>query len=153
MSSVKIPEELEKRLKNSPADLKVAENFLKRARKDLLSAKRISSFDMEVAYTLLYDSMLRAGLAFMAVSGVRPEIVGKHKTVIGYMGYVLGKEYQDQVEFYDRMRKKRHFFIYEPGRYDCTEKEMQEAEKMASEFLNIVANKVRELHPQKEWEF
>lgn len=147
-----IPKEFEGILKSAPVDFRAAENLLKRARKDLASARFIHSADMEAGYTLLYDCMLHAALAFMAVSGVRPELMGKHKTVIRYMGYALGSAYQTQVEFYDRMRRKRHQFLYEPGFYECTEKETAEAEKVASEFLQLVSKKIREIHPQKELE-
>ncbi len=148
-----IPKEFEGSLKPAPVDFRAAENLLKRARQDLASARFIHATDMEAGYTLLYDCMLHAALAFMAVSGVRTELMGKHKTVIRYMGHILGNAYQSQTEFYDRMRRKRHQFLYEPGLYECTEKEAAEAEKVAGEFLQLVSKKVREIHPQKELEF
>lgn len=148
-----IPDELKASIKPCPADLRAAENLLKRARKDLSSARFIQASDPEAAYTLLYDCMLHVGLAYMAVSGVRPDVRGKHKTVIRYMAHVLGREYQDQIRFYDRMRRKRHQLIYEPRPGEATEKEIEEAERVAKGFLNTVSRKVREENPQKEWEF
>lgn len=146
----RLPEDLEKRIKPCPVDLVRVENLLRRARRDLASAQRLSDSDAEAAYTLLYDCLLHAGLAYMAMRGVRPDVRGKHKTVIQYTAEALGPNYKSQMEFYDRMRRKRHLLIYEPGPYACTEKEMEEAEKIAKEFLTLISTKIKELSPQKE---
>lgn len=148
-----IPEELKGNLKSCPVDFRSAENFLRRARKDLSSARLILSSDVEGAYAFLYNCMLHAGLAYMATSGLRPDIRGKHKTVVRYMTHALGKSYQDSVYCYDRMRRKRHLLIYEPGRYGTTRREIEEAEKVAREFLTVVSKRVRERNPQKELDF
>jgi len=89
----------------------------------------------------------------MAVAGVRPDIHGKHKTVIQYMAFALGKVYWDQIHVYDRMRRKRHHLIYEPGRYDTSERELGEAERVANQFLRAVSKKIREENPQEELGF
>lgn len=148
-----IPEGLRATVKDCPVDFQAAENLIKRERKDLASARLVQPRDPEAAYTLLYDCMLHVGLAYMAASGVRPDIRGKHKTVIQYMAFALGKAYEDQTHFYDRMRRKRHHLIYEPGRYGTSEREMEEAEKVAQQFLRIVSKKIREENPQKELAF
>ncbi len=126
---------------------------MRRARKDLASAELLSESDLEGAYTLIYDSMLHAGLGFMAISGVYPDIKGKHKTVIGYVAHELGKGYESQMKFYDRVRKKRHQFIYEPGPIGCSQKEMEEARQAAEEFLAVISKRIREKSPQKELKF
>ena len=145
-----LPEELEKRLKPCPVDFKRVENFIRRAKKDMASAELLSEADLEGAYAFLYDTMLHAGLAYMSISGVYPDIKGKHKTVIEYVAHKLGKNYHRQMEVYDRMRKKRHQFIYEPGPIGCTRKEMEEAGKTAEEFLKIIIDRIKEKNPQKE---
>ena len=145
-----LPAELEKKLKPCPIDLKRVEYFIKRARKDFASAQLLSATDLEGAFTFLYDGMLHAGLAYMAVSGVYPDMRGKHQTVIEFAAHELGKNYESQMEFYDRMRRKRHQFIYEPGPMGCTLKEIEEANKVASEFLAVILTKIKEKSPQKE---
>lgn len=145
-----LPEELEKKLKSCPVDLKRVENFIRRAKKDLASAELLSETDLEGAYAFLYDTMLHAGLAYMSIAGVYPDIKGKHKTVIEYAAHELGENYQSQMKLYDRMRKKRHQFIYEPGPVGCTRKEMEEARQVAQEFLKIIAERIKEKSPQKE---
>ncbi|MBI3616305.1 MAG: hypothetical protein HY211_07290 [Candidatus Omnitrophica bacterium] len=126
---------------------------MRRARKDLSSAQFIRSADLDAAYTLLYDCMLHVGLAYMAVSGVRPEMKGKHRTVIHCMGYILGKGYEEQIHFYDHMRRKRHQLIYEPGPYEATKKEFEDGEKVAKGFLTDVSKRIREENPQKSFDF
>jgi uncharacterized protein (UPF0332 family) len=118
----KLPEELRNRLKPCPIDFKRVENFLKRSNKDLSSANVIAKADSEVAYQLLYDSMLHACLGLLVGAGLQPDIRGKHVTVIQYTAHVLGKKFESKIQFYDRMRRKRHQLLYEPGPFTCTEK-------------------------------
>ena len=151
-SGTPLPEDLKKRLKPCPVDLKRVEHFMKRAKKDIASAELLSETDFEGAYTLIYDSMLHAGLGFMAASGVYPDVKGKHKTVIEYAAHELGKGYESAIKFYDRMRKKRHQFIYEPGPIGCTRKEMEEARQVAREFLKIISAWIKGKSPQKEFD-
>lgn len=148
-----LPEEFEKKLKPCPVDLKRVEIFVRRAKKDMASAEVLSKTDLEGAYSFFYDSMLHAGLAYMAVSGVYPDIKGKHKTVIEYVAHKLGKGYENQMKLYDRMRKKRHQFIYEPGPFGCSRNEMEEARRIAEEFLKIISEKIKKKSPQKELGF
>lgn len=150
---MKIPKEFEKQIKPCPVDFTAAQNLIGRASKDLKTAHKIKRDDPEAAYTLLYDSMLHAGMACMAVYGFRADRHGKHKTVILFMAWVLGKKHEGPIDFYDRMRRKRHQFLYEPGTGDCTQKEIASAEKMAKQFLKLVILTIREKHPQKEFDF
>ncbi len=148
-----LPENLSKRLKPSPIDFKRVESFVKRARKDLKSAKLLQASDLEAGYELLYDAMLHAGLAFMASEGVQPDIRGKHKTVVDYIAHAFPKRYESKINFYDRMRKKRHQLIYEPGPAGCTEKEFSDAESIVKEFLGLIEKAIRNQNPQKEFDF
>lgn len=148
-----IPKELENQLRSCPVNFQSADNLIKRARKDLTTAALIQHDDREAAYTLFYDCMLHSGLACMSVLGYSPNHHGKHKTVILFMEQVLGRKSIDLIEFYDRMRRKRHQFLYEPGLSDCTEKEIKDARKIAEEFLLKVVETIKAKHPQKELSF
>lgn len=148
-----LPDDLAKRLKSCPVDFKRVESFMKRAVKDLASAAFLKSSDLEGGYEFLYDTMLHAGLAYMASRGVQPDIRGKHKTVVDYISHEFPKRFESKITFYDRMRKKRHQLIYEPGPAGCTEKEFSEAELLAREFFNLAAELIRAANPQKEFDF
>jgi len=94
---------------------------------------------------MLYDGMLHAGLAYMAALGFQPDFCGKHKTVIDYVAYELGKEYEEEIQYYDRMRRQRHQFIYEPGPTECTQKELKEAATIATKFLKTIQDKIKSI--------
>lgn len=145
-----LPENLEQKIKPCPADFRRVEHFIKRAKKDLATAELVRHSDLEVAYQLLYDGMLHSALAYMVSDGVQPDVRGKHKTVIDYVAHALGSRYQTKMEFYDRMRRRRHQFLYEPGPFHCTEKEFADAQTVVEEFIGLISQKIRERNPQKE---
>jgi len=148
-----LPEELEKRIKPCSIDFRRIENLIKRAKKDLRTAELIRDSDLEATYQLLYDGMLHAALAYMASDGVRPDIRGKHKTLIDYIAHALGKRYESKIQFYDRMRKRRHQLLYEPDPFQCTEKEIEDAREVAQEFIALISEKIQTRNPQKEFDF
>ena len=61
---------------------------LNRAKRDLHTAKANLKIDEEWAYTIAYHAMLRAGRAFMFVSGYRPRGKDQHKTVVEFCSLV-----------------------------------------------------------------
>ncbi len=148
-----LPDDLAKRIKPSPVDLKQAEFFINRAKKDLSTASRLQETDLEGAYQFLYTAMLHSALGCMVCEGVRPDVRGKHKTVVDYIAHALGKNYESKIQFYDRMRKRRHQFIYDPGPAGCTEKEIEDAKAVAEEFLAIISRRIKEQNPQMEFSF
>lgn len=148
-----LPEDLQRRIKPCPVDFKRIENFIKRAKKDLASAEIIKHSDLEAAYQLLYDGMLHSTLAYMVGDGFQPDIRGKHKTLIDYVAHALGSRYESKMQFYDRMRRRRHQFLYEPGPYQCTEKEIADAETIVREFIELISAKIKEKNPQKDLNF
>lgn len=152
-SKQNLPENLKSRIKPCPVDFQRIENFIKRAKKDFSTAKLIEAKDLEAAYQILYDGMLHSALAYMVSDGAQPDIKGKHKTVIDYVAHALGKRYESKMQFFDRMRRRRHQFLYEPGPYQCTEKEILDAEIVLKEFIELISEKIKEKNPQKEFNF
>lgn len=134
-----------------PIDFKRVENFIRRAKKDLSSARLLQTSDLEAAYQLLYEGMLHSGLALMSSEGLQPDIRGKHKTVMEYVAYALGKSYASKIQFYDRMRRRRHQLIYEPSPFGCTEKEITDAQKVLEEFHSLIADEIQKRNPQKQF--
>ncbi len=97
--------------------------------------------------------MLHAALAYLVSDGVQPDVRGKHKTVIDYVSHALGKSYESKMQFYDRMRRRRHQFLYEPGPFQCTEKEIADAQTVVKEFIVLISEKIKRQNPQKELDF
>lgn len=91
-------------------------NFLSRSEKDLQTSRTNLSIDQEWSYAIAYHAILRAGRALMMSYGYRPKGKDQHRTVIRFTNIVFGKQFKDLVSQFDRMRRKRHDFIYEPNR-------------------------------------
>jgi len=109
---------------------------ISRARKDLATAKANLGIDEEWSYTISYHAMLRAGRALMFLCGYRPKGKDQHKTVVEFCAEILGQEYKELTTRFNRMRVKRHDFIYDPERpipRTETEKSLESAEKLVKE--------------------
>ena len=120
---------------------------IKRARKDLVTAKANIDIDEEWAYTISYHAMLRAGRALMFSMGYRPKGKNQHKTVVDFCAEILGEEFKTLTNRFNRMRVKRHDFIYEPERpipKTETIKSLESAEK----FVKEIVNRIQEANPQ-----
>lgn len=113
------------------SDKQIVSN-IKRASKDLITAKANIEIDEEWAYTIAYHAMLRAGRALMFSKGYRPKGKDQHKTVVDFCKEILGEDFKNLTERFNRMRIKRHDFIYEPERpipITEVEKSLESAEK------------------------
>jgi uncharacterized protein (UPF0332 family) len=95
------------------ADLGKVIKSLTRAKRDLMTARATLEIDEEWAYTIAYHAMLRAGRALMLYHQYRPAGKDQHNTVGEFCSRVLGEEYRTLVNKFQRMRRKRHKFIYE----------------------------------------
>jgi len=87
---------------------------LTRAEKDLATAEANLDIDEEWAFTIAYHAMLRAGRALMLLEGYRLKGRDQHKTIVVFCAAILGEQYKQLVNRFNRMRVKRHHFIYEP---------------------------------------
>lgn len=109
--------ELESRgfIEKVETDPRTLRKALVRARKDLWTAMANLKIDEEWAFAISYHAMLRAGRALMLHHGYRPKGKDQHKTVGEFCSSVLGEEYQNLIDKFHRMRRKRHKFVYESG--------------------------------------
>ncbi|MCL5966987.1 MAG: HEPN domain-containing protein [Deltaproteobacteria bacterium] len=122
---------------------------LSRARKDLLTAKATVTADAEWAYTIAYHAMLRAGRALMFSLGFRPKGKDQHKTVAEFCTAVLGEEYKNLTARFNRMRVKRHDFIYEPER-PIPRSEAAKSIESAERFVKEISAKISRARPQEK---
>jgi len=91
----------------------VIHRHLVRARQDIQTALRNMQFDDEIAYSIAYQAMLRTGRALMFSFGYRPIDGQQHVTVVKFAEYVLGKQAENLIDSFERMRRQRHSFWYE----------------------------------------
>jgi uncharacterized protein (UPF0332 family) len=114
---------------------------LARARKDLVVARANLDIDEAWAHTIAYHAMLRAGRAFMFSRSYRPKGKDQHKTVVEFCGEVLGEGFKTLTNRFNRMRTKRHDFIYEPER-PIPKTEAVQSLKSAEEFVEEIALRI-----------
>ncbi|KPJ70148.1 hypothetical protein AMJ44_00695 [candidate division WOR-1 bacterium DG_54_3] len=143
-------EELENRglIRKTKIDFKQIYDFLSRSRQDLQTSKSNLTMDEAWSYTIAYHAMLRAGRSLMMSFGYRPLGKDQHATVVRFTSIVLGKEFKELIHKFDRMRRKRHDFIYEPNR-PIPRQEAEQAIADAEEFVKQICLVVKNKDPQK----
>jgi len=116
-------EELENKglIRRIKINFKQIYNFLSRSKQDLQTAKLNLSIDEAWSYAIAYHAMLRAGRSLMMSFGFRP--------------------------LFDRMRRKRHDFIYEPNR-PIPRQEADQAIADAEELVKQIWHVVKKKDPQ-----
>jgi len=123
------------------------ESLARRARKDLITAGNNISDDPECAYDYSYKAMLRIGRAILFSYGYRPRSERTHKTVVEACRNILGENFTDVMDVFDKMRKTRNQFTYDPIT-DISEKSAKEALKEAKQFLSIILERIKKINPQ-----
>jgi uncharacterized protein (UPF0332 family) len=125
-------------IKEQKPDPKQIRTQLKRARKDLLTAEAVVSIDLTWSFAIAYHAMLRAGRALMFSQGYLPTTKSSHKTIMEFTRLSLGNEYQDLSLRFNRMRRKRHDFIYD-SQNETTVSEARSAISTAKELIEKIA--------------
>jgi uncharacterized protein (UPF0332 family) len=83
------------------------------AARDLVTADKLLSEDVDWAYNIVYNAILQAARALVLHEGFRPRGAGQHETIVRFCREALGPEYRQQVALFDQMRRKRHRLVYE----------------------------------------
>lgn len=113
-----------------------------RAERDLRTARKVLADDWDWGFAIAYDAALQAGRALMLARGYRPASEEGHKNTFAFLEAALGKEHEEIVTYFDRMRGKRHQTIYDvAGR--ITETEARNLLARAEEFVRFVAARLR----------
>ncbi|HID60627.1 MAG TPA: HEPN domain-containing protein [Hadesarchaea archaeon] len=132
-------EELEKEglIKSLPVNRERVRDSFKLAERDLRTATKLLKDDHDWAFSIAYNSMLQAARALMFSCGYRPSGDAQHMSVIRFVEASMGKESNEIIIAFDRMRRKRHIAIYD--RTGATsETDARNAIKWAEEFFNEV---------------
>jgi len=150
ISEKKIHQWLESGLiKRQKKSFKQIRNLLSRALKDIKTAEKNLPIDEEAVYTFAYLSMLRTGRAIMLLYGYRPDDGAQHKTTVEFASLVLGEKYRTLTRKFDRMRRRRNIFTYDPAD-NLTERETLEALRTAKQFVKEIVKWIKERDPQLE---
>lgn len=146
-----LPEELEKKglAGRIRVNYKQIYNHLLRSKKDLLTSKANLDIDEEWAYTIAYHAMLRAGRALMMSFGYKPKGKDQHKTIVRFTGTIFGNKFRELVRKFNRMRRKRHDFIYEPDK-PIPRQETEDAIASSESLVKQIWLFVEEKDPQRK---
>ena len=136
------------RIQKVKSNFKQTYNFLLRSRKDLQTSKANLMIDEEWSYAIAYHAVLRAGRALMMSFGYRPRGRDQHATVVRFTTVVFGDKLKELIRNFDRMRRKRHDFIYEPDR-PVPRQEAEQSIKDAEALVKQIWSFVEEKDPQK----
>lgn len=97
---------------------------------------------------MTYESFVKDYL----LKGLRPSDGYQHKTVVEFIDKILGSEYRDIIERFDRMRRKRNIFMYEFD-ISISIREAEGAFNTAVRFINIIKERIKKESPQIEFKF
>lgn len=115
---------------------------LERAQRDLKTAKLIMAGDWDWGFAVAYNAILQASRAYMFFEGYRPSSTEGHKNTLAFMKIALGKEYEDLVTYFDRVRNKRNQAIYDVAGM-ITETEARNLFTKAVEFVKMIGFKIK----------
>ncbi len=126
----------------SPAEI---EQALNRAERDLKTARVIMAQDWDWGFAVAYDAVLQASQAFMFAQGFRPASNESHKNTFAFMLIAMGKDHEDLMTYFDRMRNKRNRAIYEVAGL-ITETEAQNILEKAESFVALIRSELNNMH-------
>jgi uncharacterized protein (UPF0332 family) len=139
-------------IKKQKVDFSHIKALLLRAQKDIIIAKANLKIDEEVTYNYAYLAMLRCGRSIAFIKGYRSVDGQQHRTIIELSGEILGEEFKSIVKKFDRMRRKRNQFTYDPF-LPVSKIEAENALKTAEEFVKIVLKLIQKENPQLRFSF
>jgi len=136
-------------IKEEEIGLDQVRRFLKRARKDLLTAKKVIGSDGAVALDLVYKAMFHSANALIRYFGLRPGRIGQHKAIIRATERILGKPAEIYILRFDKLRQKRNYFEYGAG-FVSSKTEIENGLVEAEKLINLIENFLEEKNSQKK---
>lgn len=117
---------------------------LKRANRDLKTAKKVMAEDWDWGFAITYNAVLQASRAYMFSQGYRPASAQGHRNTFEFMLIAMGKDFEDLITYFDRMRKKRNQAVYGMAGL-ITETEARTLFKKATEFVALIQGRLKKL--------
>ena len=120
------------------------EALIKRAQKDIEVSRLNLEIDYDTAFSTAYNSMLKAGRAFMLSKGYRTDDGAQHKTTVDFCSFFLDGETNKLTKTFDRMRRIRNIIAYDPFDYAGFEKDdVISAIESAEKFVKVIEKLLR----------
>jgi len=121
--------------------------FIKRAKKDLETAKTIVANDEGAALTLIYDAMFHAANALIRHQGYRPGNKLQHIGIIEAVSRTLGEDFEAIIFKFDKLRIKRNKFEYQ-AIYNISKTQLVSDIKDADAFIQVIEKYLKDRNPQ-----
>ena len=139
----------DKLIKRQKPDFNQISCQLQRSLKDLKTSKANLKIDLTWALTIAYHAMIRAGKALIYSRGYLPTAKRSHKTIVELTKIILGHDYDTLVSKFNRLRKKRHNFIYDSKNH-ITLTEAKSSLETAQKLIERITDLVKEENPEKD---
>ena len=139
-------------LKKQKIDFPAVAKLVSRAYKDIKTARANMAIDEGVAFSVAYMAMIHAARALMLAKGYRSSDGAQHKTAIEFVDKLLGANYRDLAEEFDRMRRKRNIFTYEVGA-PISSTEADNAITSAARLVELIRSTIKKSNPQQEFDW
>src|SRR4030042_6192791 len=117
---------------------------LERAERDLQTARELIERDRDWSFAVAYDAVLQASRAYMFAQGFRPASNESHKNTFAFMRLAMGRDYEELMTYFDRMRNKRHQAIYETAGL-ITETEAHNILEKAESFVVVIREELKKV--------
>lgn len=114
---------------------------LERAERDLKTARKIMAADWDWGFAVAYNAILQASRAYMFARGYRPASAEGQKNTFAFMRVAMGKDHEDLMLYFDRIRNKRNQAIYGAAGL-ITETEARNLLAKAAEFVKLIRSKL-----------
>jgi len=138
----------DKLIKKQTPDFRQIGKQLQRSLKDLKTSEANLKIDLTWSLAIAYHAMIRAGRALIYSKGYLPTTKRSHKTIIELTKLLLGQEYYVLVGKFNRLRRKRHDFIYESKNH-VTHSEAKSCLETAKSLIERVITLVKKENPEK----
>jgi len=113
------------------------ENLIRISLRDIETARKVKTIDWDWSFVIAYNSVLQAARSYILSKGFRPKSYLAHKTVFEFLRISLPKKYHALIDYFDKIRIKRHRTLYEAEGI-ISEKELDELINKAKEFTSYL---------------
>ncbi len=134
-------------VKKQTPDFKQIVRQILRAEKDIGTAEATIKTDATWPVTIAYHAVIRAGRALMYLTGYLPTAKFTHKIIVDFTRDALGRGFDALASRFERLRKRRHDFIYESKNY-VTAEEAAGAIETAKKLLDEIKRLIKVSNPQ-----
>ena len=123
------------------------QRFIRRAKKDLETAKIIVENDEGAVLTLVYNAMFHAANALIRYQGYRPGNKLQHIGIIEAVKKTLGEDFEAIIFKFDKPRIKRNKFEYQ-AIYNISKTQLISDIKDAGTFIQVIEKYLKDRNPQ-----